>query len=390
MADHFFQLFRQADRCFIILREEDRLVPKVIRTRRGQDEESARFSRTVIRLCLETRQAFLSTDASADERLPVTQSIMDFRIRSVICAPLCTAEGQAFGAVQLDTQVRHKKFSQDDLELLLAVTNQMALALENAQFYQQKQERQRLERDMELAGQMQRTLFPEGVPQLAGYEFYAENKPALKVGGDFYDFIPLPRRGLAVTLGDVAGKGIPAALLMAKLTADVRFCLVAESDPAAAVARLNDLVYPHSSRTDSFVTLSAAVLEPEVHAVTLVNAGHLAPLIYRRGDGSLRPAVAAERIGLPLGVLEGQSYDAVRLELQPGDCLLQFTDGVSDAANVRNERFHTRGVYAAVRGGGPYRAAALGRQIIEAVERHAAGSAYQHDDITLVCLGRAL
>src|SRR5207249_3829381 len=129
-------------------------------------------------------------------------------------------------------------------------TNQMALSLENARFYQEQQDRQRLERDMELAGQMQRTLFPDELPRVDGYEFFAYNCPALKVGGDFYDFIPLPRRGLAVTLGDVAGKGIPAALLMAKLTADVRYCLVAEPDPASALARLNQLVYPHSSRTD--------------------------------------------------------------------------------------------------------------------------------------------
>jgi serine phosphatase RsbU (regulator of sigma subunit) len=391
IADHLFQLFRQADRCFIILQDEgtDRLVPKVIKTRRWQDEGNARFSRTVVKMCLETRQAFLSSDVSADARLPVTQSIMDFRIRSVICAPLCGADGQAFGAVQLDTQDRHKKFSQDDLELLLGVTNQMAIALENARFYQEQQSRQRLERDMELAGQMQRTLFPEALPQVAGYEFFAHNQPALKVGGDFYDFVPLPKRGLALTLGDVAGKGIPAALLMAKLTADVRYCLVAEPDPAAAVARLNDLVYPHSSRTDSFVTLSVAVLEPEVRAVTLLNAGHLPPLIYRRAENALQSAVPDEVIGLPLGVLEGQQYESVRVTLQPGDCLLQFTDGVPDAADKANLRFQSKGIYEAFRAGGPYTPATLGRRIIDAVERHAAGRGSQHDDITLVSFGPA-
>ncbi len=390
IADHLFQLFRQADRCFILLEEDggERLIPKVIKTRRWQDEGNSRYSRTVVKMCLETRQAFLSSDVSADERVPVTQSIMDFRIRSVICAPLCGADGRAFGAVQLDTQDRHKKFSQDDLELLLGVTNQMAIALENARFYHERQHRQRLERDMELAAQMQRTLFPEALPALPGYEFFAHNQPALKVGGDFYDFVPLPHRGLALTLGDVAGKGIPAALLMAKLTADVRYCLVAESDAAAALARLNDLVYPHSSRTDSFVTLSLAVLDPEAHAVTLVNAGHLPPLLYRRAENRLEPAVPEDVIELPLGVLEGQRYPPVRVSLQPGDCLLQFTDGVPDAANKANQRFQTKGIYEAVRSGGPYTPATLGRQIIDAVQRHAAGRGSQHDDITLMAFGR--
>src|SRR5262249_23085584 len=116
IVESLFQVFRQADRCFLILGEEGtgRLIPKVIQTRRAMEESTARFSRSIVKRCLETAQAFLSDDASNDSSLPLSQSVVDFRIRSVMCAPLCSAEGDAFGVIQLDNQDRSKKFTQDD------------------------------------------------------------------------------------------------------------------------------------------------------------------------------------------------------------------------------------------------------------------------------------
>ena len=145
---------------------------------------------------------------------------------------------------------------------------------------------------------------PTDRPEVPGYQFYAYYEPAQEVGGDYYDFVPLtlpspPESGeerkvrglppeqqrLAIMLGDVAGKGVPAALLMAKLSSDARFCLLSQANLAAAITVLNDLLYQHTSQMDRFVTLGGAVLDPATHEVTLVSAGHLSPLMFCKAKG---------------------------------------------------------------------------------------------------------
>jgi serine phosphatase RsbU (regulator of sigma subunit) len=389
ICDSLFQMFRQADRCFIIVaggEGQTKLIPKVIQTRRPGDESNARFSRSIVKRCLESGQAFLSDDASAG--VPLSQSVVDFRIRSVMCVPLTTPEGTAFGVIQLDTQDRIKKFTEEDLQLLWGVANQASIALENARLHEEMVEQATVKQGLLLAHQVQRSFLPQQVPEIPGYEFYGHYEPAQEVGGDYYDFIPLPSRGLAVTLGDVAGKGMPAALLMAKLSSDARFCLLTEADPAAALARLNDLLYHYTSQMDRFVTLAAAVLDPERHAVTVANAGHPPPMIYRRETGTLDDAPTRDSAGMPLGILEGQTYPQPQLTLEPGDCLLLFTDGIPDAVNVRREAFGPEGIHAALREGGPYSPQVLVERVVRAVRQHASGCP-QHDDITLVCFGRS-
>jgi sigma-B regulation protein RsbU (phosphoserine phosphatase) len=393
IVDTLFQIFKQADRCFLILAEDGnaKLIPKVIKTRRPQDEANARFSRSIVRQCLETRQAFLSDDASADKRIPLSQSVLDFRIRSVMCAPLCSPDGKAFGVIQLDTQDRSKKFTQDDLKLLVCVADQAAVALENARFHEEQVAQQRLQRDLELAYQVQLSFLPQHLPEVPGYDFFAHYEPALEVGGDYYGFVPLAGKKLALAVGDVAGKGIPAALLMAKLSSDARFCLLTTTDPARAVSELNDLLYQHTSQMDRFVTLAAAVLDAEAHTVTLLSGGHPSPLVYRKADGSLTDAMPRDVPGVPLGMLEGYEYSACQAALKPGDFLLFFTDGVTEAVDVRGEAFGIQGVKAVVQAaaeaGELLAAGTLGERLIKAVKQHAAGQP-QHDDITLVCVSR--
>src|SRR5437660_2219835 len=162
--------------------------------------------------------------------------------------------------------------------------------------------RARLKLDLELARGVQRGFLPRQLPEVPGYEFFAHYESADEVGGDYYDFIPLPRQRVAVLLGDVAGKGVVAALLMAKLSADARFCMLTEPDPAAAVTRLNALMI-HSGIADRFVTLVAAVLDPTRHTVTLVNAGHPHPLLYRRATLTAAEANDNAVTGFPLGVV---------------------------------------------------------------------------------------
>lgn len=388
IVDSLFQLFKQADRCFIILLEEGtgKLIPKVIKTRRPHDEANARFSKSIVKKCLESNTAFLSDDASADKRIPLSQSVVDFRIRSVMCAPLCGAEGKAFGVIQLDTQDRSKKFTQDDLTLLLGVCNVASISLDNARMHEGRLAQERVKRDLELARQVQLGFLPRKLPEVPGYQFAACYESAWEVGGDYYDFVPVGEKKLAVTLGDVAGKGVTAALLMAKLSSDARFCLLTQPDLQHAVNSLNDLLCQQAGELDRFVTLAAVVLDPATHTATVVSAGHMAPLLYRRAAGTIEDAMPKNVPGMPLGVMEGNTFDAFSFTLQPGDCLLLFTDGVTDAVNVGNARLGMEGMLAALQGTS-FAPSSMCERLLKAVKQHSAGRV-QFDDITLVCLGR--
>jgi serine phosphatase RsbU (regulator of sigma subunit)/pSer/pThr/pTyr-binding forkhead associated (FHA) protein len=389
IVDILFQLFRQADRGFIILLDEatGRLIPKVVKTRRAQDEINARFSKSIVRQCMESLQAVLSDDAAADRRFALSQSVADFRIKSVMCAPLVSAEGKAFGVIQLDTQDRSKKFVQDDLAMLVGVANQAAIALENAKLHEQAVARERLRKEVELAHQVQMSFLPRELPMVPGYEFYAHYESAQEVGGDYYGFIPMQGARLAITLGDVAGKGVPAALLMAKLSSDTRFCLLTEQNMAKAIGQLNDLLYSHTSQMDRFVTLGGAVLDPATHEVTLVSAGHLSPLLYSKAKGQIVEIMSREATGLPLGMLEAQEYESCKIKLEPGDWLMVFSDGVPDSYSLRNEGFQMKGVYAALASTEPLSARVAGERVVAAVKKHAAGRS-PHDDVTLISFGR--
>src|SRR5687768_13086543 len=227
--------------------------------------------------------------------------------------------------------------------------------------------RERLKVDLELARAVQRGFLPLQLPEIPGYEFFAHYESAYEIGGDYYDFIPLPQQRLAVLLGDVAGKGVVAALLMAKLSADARFCMLTEPDSAVAVTRLNALMN-RSRIAGRFATLVAAVLDPASHTVTLVNAGHPSPLVYRCATLTAAEAVGNEVAGFPLGVLDGFEYASCQVRLEPGDSILAFTDGVTEAMDVNNVQLQIKGVHAAVQGES-CSLCALGERVVKAVKQ---------------------
>ena len=147
------------------------------------------------------------------------------------------------------------------------------------------------------------------------------------------------------------------------------------------------MLYTNLRRTDRWITFAVAMLDASRHVVTLVNAGHCTPLLYRRAANTLSEAISNAQAGVPLGVEESPSYGSCQIELQPGDSVLLFTDGVPDALNSQNQQFRLAGVHASVRSGGPYTPQSLGERVVKAVEQHAAGHS-QYDDITLVSFGR--
>jgi sigma-B regulation protein RsbU (phosphoserine phosphatase) len=390
IADTSFGVFRQADRCFIILAEEKRLVAKVTKTRRKSDSDTASFSKTIVRKCMESQTAYLSEDASSDSAMGAAQSIAEFRIRSVMCVPLLGTDGTSIGAMQLDTQDRGKKFKQDDLKLLMIIANLAGVAIDKARLQETKLLREKLLNEIEIARKVQLDFLPREMPKIPGYEFFAAYNAALTVGGDYYTFIELPDGRIASLLGDVAGKGVPAALLMAKLSAEARYCMLTQADVPAAIKTLSDSLI-RGGIGDRFVTMAALVLNPKSHRVTIVNAGHLNPMRYRVRDRSLVEVVSNEQSGLALGIIEDYPYELVEVDLEPGDILLTFTDGVTDAMSPQDVMFNYDGVTAALTHDTPKgpitRPKTLGESLFNAVRKHANGRP-QYDDIAIVAFGR--
>jgi serine phosphatase RsbU (regulator of sigma subunit) len=316
-------------------------------------------------------------------------SVAEFRIRSVMCAPLVTTDGKPLGAIQLDTQDITKKFREDDLKLLTIVSHLASVAVEKAQVIAALVVREKAQRDLELGKQVQLGFLPRKAPDVPGYEFFGFYSAAQTIGGDYYDYIHMPGGRVAVVLGDVAGKGVPAAMLMAKLSAEARYCLLSEPRPDRAISLLSDQLV-RGGIGDRFVTLAAMVLNPVEHTFTLVNAGHQTPLRYCPKAKTFTLSVAEDVGGLPLGLMEGFEYQMISARLEYGETIAVFTDGVTDAASPDGVLFDLDGVHAVATDPevalNP-RPRVIGERLAAAVRKHANG-APQSDDIALVCFGR--
>jgi serine phosphatase RsbU (regulator of sigma subunit)/pSer/pThr/pTyr-binding forkhead associated (FHA) protein len=386
ILESLFKVFIQADRGFIVLVDGNgKPIPKAVRYRREGEQESIRISRTVVRQVMESKQAILSADAASDARFAMSESIADFRIRSMMCAPLITSEGTPLGVIQIDTLDQRSRFQEDDLEVLASVAAQAGFAIENARLHEKDLEQQAIERDLMLAREVQQGFLPEEPPQVPGYEFFQFYDAANQVGGDFFQYVTLPPGNrLAVFLGDVSGKGVSAALLMARLLAEARYCLASEATPAAAVSHLAR-AFSAMGWEDRFVTFLLAVVDIERHAVTLVNAGHIPPLL-RHVDGTVE-TVGDEATGVPLGVEADYPYEQCTITLKPGESLTAFTDGFSEAADPGGNLFGLAELkkQVAAKGGGVRE---LGEHILQKVKMFVGGFK-QSDDMCLICFGRS-
>lgn len=378
-------IFPQADRGFVVLHSEESnaLIPAAVWHRRMDDQETIRISRTIVNQVMHDKQAILSADAASDDRFETSQSIADFRIRSMMCVPLVDSDSKALGVIQIDTLDQRSRFQQDDLDLLASVAWQATLAIENAQNHAQVMKRRALERDLVVAHQVQQALLPDMVPNVPGYQFYNFYQPANQIGGDYYGYIPMPGGRLAVVVADVAGKGVSAALLMAKLSAEVGYLLATQPTPAAAMNALN----ASFSRVlnDRFITMAIVVIDPAVNEATIVNGGHMAPLLCQR-DGAVID-LGEETKGVPIGVDPDWNYEQTVAHLAPGDMVTIYTDGISEAMNGELTTYGIdRIVHLCQRKEGDT-VDTIASNLLQDVERWV-GNQDQSDDMCLVCFGR--
>ncbi|MEA1951989.1 MAG: SpoIIE family protein phosphatase, partial [Planctomycetota bacterium] len=387
LLDSLFAIFPQADRGLIVLKDvaTGNLIPAALKHRRNDQTETIRISRTIINEVIAAGEAILSADAASDSRFEMAESIVDFHIRSMMCAPLIGVDGDSLGVIQIDTLDQRQRFAREDLDVLASVANQVAYAVENAQLHEVALREKALEQELLVAHEVQQGFLPASRPDVEEYGFFDFYEPANQLGGDYFDYVRLPGGRLAIVLADVSGKGISAALLVAKLSAEIRYLLVSEDTPAEVVAKLN-AVFCGSRWEDRFVTMVLAVLDPARHEVTLVNAGHMPPLLSKT-DGSVVEVGGAEG-GLPLGVDPGLPYEHAVIELAAGESLTIFTDGITEAMNCQDELYGGARLWTQV--GARHEkddVKALGIRILDDV-RQFVGSRSQSDDMCLTCFGR--
>lgn len=377
-----FKIFLQADRGFIVLKDsKGKLIPRWAENRNKDSDETIRISRTIVRRVMESKEAILSADAMRDFE-DMSQSIADLRIRSMMCAPLLDSEGNAFGALQVDTVDQRKRFRKEDLEVLASVAVQAGIAIDNTRLHENELRRKEIEQDLEIAREVQVGFLPQRRPDMKGYEFFDYYRPANHVGGDYYDYVQLPDGRTAVIVADVVGHGIAAAMMMAKLSAEAKFCLATESHPATAITKLNDRF--STIQIDRFVTLVMAVLDPVKHEATIVNAGHMPP-IWRRADGVIEEP-GGDVSGLPIGIVEGMQYQQTVVSLADGESLTMYTDGINEAMDGAGSQFSIERIRNHVKSGGDG-LEAVGKAIVDDVHQFI-GEGPQADDMCLVCLAR--
>jgi serine phosphatase RsbU (regulator of sigma subunit)/putative methionine-R-sulfoxide reductase with GAF domain len=244
------------------------------------------------------------------------------------------AKGQVVGAMVVGAAYRDRMPTGRALNILTGIAQQTALAIDNARLYRESLERQRLEQELTLAREIQTSFLPKGSPRVPGWGLAAAWQAARQVGGDFYDFVPLPDGRHGLVIADVADKGVPAALFMALSRTLMRAVAFTGRAPSDALARVNRLIMS-DARSDLFVTVFYAVWNPRTGEVAYANAGHNPPLLAR-ADGSLEELRCR---GMALGVVENIVIEACATRMEPGDALLMYTDGVTDALNANDDDF---------------------------------------------------
>lgn len=382
------KVFPAADTCQIWLRSNRNATSGLAMYRtavvhRDPNDSHSHLSKTIVAEVLKTKQAILYSDRDGNLAIRESDSVREMGMRSAMCVPLL-AEGEVIGVMQVDTRRPKDRFRKDDLEILASIAPLMNLAIRYSQLHVRMLSQRAMEYEMAAAQRVQLSLLPRQMPAVPGYEFFAHYNPAMQVGGDYYDYIWLPDGRLAVVLADASGKGTSAALYMSAVSGELKCSLYIEKATDAALGRLNRWIYDNPD--SRFVTMAVVVLDPATHSATVLNAGHFAPLL-RRANGSVEE-IGEEQKGVPLGVLRDEAYRATTLELAPGDSLIMFTDGFTDAESSQGERYEKQRLLEQVKDVAP-NLVKLGEQIVGHV-REFMGTHPQCDDMCLTCVGRSL
>jgi len=303
---------------------------------------------------------------------------------AVMVTPLLYGK-QNMGVLALANGPRSAPFSASDFVVFKSLAEQSAFALYNAIVYSEANEKKRLDHDLEIARDIQRILLPSEAPVIDGFEISGLNIPARHVSGDYFDYIKVDEDRLGVAIADVSGKGVPASIIMAICRSVLRSQATGNPSPADVLQKVNSHLYP-DIREDMFISMAYVILDHVRNSVVLSRAGHDAPIFY---DSATQTASAVKPPGLALGIDSGSVFNRITgnfaLSLKRDDCLLLYTDGVTEALDAKGDEFGADRMIGCVRASAAEGAAAIVKRLIDEL-RSFVGSQPQNDDITLIAI----
>lgn len=382
IVDRVMQHLHPSRAAIALLAEDGRSFSHVeVRREDKSDGSELKISHTLLTTLVEEKKALAFTDVSVDEKLSRANSIVMQGIHSILCAPLVIGE-TVVGVLYVDYRLSQRSISADDVRLVAQIARFAAIKLETTRLREESIQKRLMDEELKTASSIQRRLLPPAPTGIAGYSFVGTNQPCRTVSGDYYDFIVRPDGRMYFVIADVSGKGVTAGLMMAGLQVAFRIFSKGDPDPATLVTKLNEALREILPRS-KFVTLFLGRLDTATGAIEYVNAGHTPPLLVQRGKAE--EVVAGDIL---LGVVTNAMYVNRRIQLEPGDSLVLFTDGVSEARDSAGLELGSAALAAQMSSLHGSNAGAVATALTHAVLQHVGDAEALDDDVTIVVVSR--
>lgn len=373
-----------AERSFLFLKEDDQLTCKIAREadRTLPADYQVQISRSITGKVLGEGTSVLTSDAAHDPRFQSNKSIVLSQIRSVMAVPLFSGE-ETFGMIYVDNPLDNR-FTEEDLRVLETIASVASIKIEHQRLLEERLEKRRMEEELKVASEIQLRLQPVSPPKLQGWDLTGVSFPCREIGGDYYDFIESRKDGqLVLTLGDVSGKGTGAALLMSSLHAAVR----AQSQTMATIPEvmreINRYLYENTP-SNKFATLFYSKLDPADGILSYSNGGHNPPFLVRANGQVAKLDIG----GFPIGVMPGSAYQEGKVEFNPGDILVVYSDGITESVNEAGDEFGENRLIEVVSKNLSRSAPGVRDRVDEALSKFV-GTAPPVDDMTLMIVKRS-
>ena len=339
-----------------------------------------RFDNQITGWMLKNKSPLLINDLKNDERFKFTDET-ELPVKTLLSVPM-SLKGRMIGLLTLFNKKSESGFSSDDQRLLSIIAAQSAHVIEHARLLQKEQELFKLEEEYRMAKEIQLNILPKQIPAIEGYDIFAINIPAKEVGGDYYDFIKLTGNRIAFCLGDITGKGLAAAMLMANLQATLRGQALTQNNVCDNIKNSNVLLF-NSTAENRFATLFYGELDFVNHTITYCNAGHDAPVsLFKNNITRLTEG------GLLMGCFDFAEFEQKDKQIKSGELLLIFSDGVTEAMNINYEEFGEEKLISIVKSSQDLKVKELIEKIVTEVRVHSS-KVEQSDDITLLAIKRS-
>lgn len=342
-------------------------------------------SQGIIGWVTQNREPVLVNNVQDDDRFEGELSEnSSFTTKNLICVPLINHEGNLIGVLEAINRKKEEDFSKNLIPVFQTLANQAAIAIENAKLQQERIEKELMYKELEVARTIQSGFWPKKVPNIDGYRIAGCSKPAKSVGGDYYDYIQIPKTNRwGFTVADVTGKGVPASLLMATMRASLRSHVENNNNVGESVNKVNKLIY-EDSPIDKFITAVYGELDTESNSFNYVNAGHNNPYLLNPEKHELK---ALETGGVILGIMDPVDFTEDTITINQGEKLILFSDGIPEARNTQGDFFSDEAFEEWLLEHKSLSASQMMRNLLKTIETFANGEP-QSDDITLIIIER--